>query len=148
MFKQTFYVYQLKVWNKCFQIMIVDYKLTYPSGTATAYLINGFHTPEGAELAKYASWTLLACHCKKISMCLLIISSPISGSKFGRWASTSHLVSFGPSSSGSIQLGTTADSAPSQHSALKLTKTSQYHYILVLNSNSAKLPKRVAPNLC
>lgn len=34
------------------QIMIVDYKLTYPSGTATAYLINGFHTPEGAKLAK------------------------------------------------------------------------------------------------
>lgn len=33
--------------------MIVDYKLTYPSGTATAYLINGFHTPEGAKLAKY-----------------------------------------------------------------------------------------------
>ena len=75
-------------------------------------------------------------------MCLLIISSPISGSKFGRWASTSHLVSFGPSSSGSIQLGTIADSAPSQRSALKLTKTSQYHYILVLNSNSAKLTKK------
>jgi hypothetical protein len=34
------------------QIMIVDYKLTYPSGTATAYLISGFHTPEGAKLAK------------------------------------------------------------------------------------------------
>ncbi|VAI58839.1 unnamed protein product [Triticum turgidum subsp. durum] len=34
------------------KIMIVDYKLTYPSGTATAYLINGFHTPEGAKLAK------------------------------------------------------------------------------------------------
>ena len=33
--------------------MIVDYKLTYPSGTATAYLINGFHTPEGSKLAKY-----------------------------------------------------------------------------------------------
>ncbi|RYR79352.1 hypothetical protein Ahy_A01g004178 [Arachis hypogaea] len=27
-------------------------RLTYPSGTATANLINGFHTPEGAELAK------------------------------------------------------------------------------------------------
>jgi cell division protein FtsW (lipid II flippase) len=35
-----------------YQIMIIDYKLTYPSGTATAYLINGFHTPEGAKLAK------------------------------------------------------------------------------------------------
>ncbi|KAJ4746963.1 Yellow stripe-like transporter 12 [Rhynchospora pubera] len=34
------------------KIMIVDYKLIYPSGTATAYLINGFHTPEGAKLAK------------------------------------------------------------------------------------------------
>ncbi|PAN39186.1 hypothetical protein PAHAL_7G226500 [Panicum hallii] len=34
------------------KIMIVDYKLTYPSGTATAYLINGFHTPQGAELAR------------------------------------------------------------------------------------------------
>jgi hypothetical protein len=42
-----------------FQIMIVDYKLTYPSGTATAYLINSFHTPEGAKLAKYITTLLL-----------------------------------------------------------------------------------------
>lgn len=34
------------------KIMIIDYRLTYPSGTATAYLINSFHTPQGAELAK------------------------------------------------------------------------------------------------
>uniref|UniRef100_A0A0D9W7B6 Uncharacterized protein n=1 Tax=Leersia perrieri TaxID=77586 RepID=A0A0D9W7B6_9ORYZ len=40
------------------KVMIVDYKLTYPSGTATAYLINGFHTPEGAELAKKQVRTL------------------------------------------------------------------------------------------
>ncbi|CAN6249427.1 unnamed protein product [Urochloa humidicola] len=40
------------------KIMIVDYKLTYPSGTATAYLINGFHTPEGADLAKKQVRTL------------------------------------------------------------------------------------------
>ncbi|XP_020178762.1 probable metal-nicotianamine transporter YSL13 isoform X1 [Aegilops tauschii subsp. strangulata] len=33
------------------KIMIIDYKLTYPSGTATAYLINGFHTPHGAKIA-------------------------------------------------------------------------------------------------
>jgi hypothetical protein len=32
--------------------MIVDFKLTYPSGTATAHLINSFHTSEGAKLAK------------------------------------------------------------------------------------------------
>lgn len=37
------------------QIMIIDYKLTYPSGTATAVLINGFHTPHGDKIAKYAS---------------------------------------------------------------------------------------------
>lgn len=34
--------------------MIMDYKLTYPSGTATAVLINGFHTPKGDKMAKYA----------------------------------------------------------------------------------------------
>ncbi|XP_002269277.1 probable metal-nicotianamine transporter YSL7 [Vitis vinifera] len=34
------------------KIMIVDFKLTYPSGTATAHLINSFHTPQGAKLAK------------------------------------------------------------------------------------------------
>ncbi|KAJ6766820.1 OLIGOPEPTIDE TRANSPORTER YGL114W-RELATED [Salix purpurea] len=34
------------------KIMIVDFKLTYPSGTATAHLINSFHTPAGAKLAK------------------------------------------------------------------------------------------------
>lgn len=34
--------------------MIIDYKLIYPSGTATAHLINSFHTPQGAKLAKYS----------------------------------------------------------------------------------------------
>ncbi|KAM2655222.1 hypothetical protein EV1_010897 [Malus domestica] len=34
------------------KMMIMKYKLTYPSGTATAYLINSFHTPKGAKLAK------------------------------------------------------------------------------------------------
>jgi uncharacterized oligopeptide transporter (OPT) family protein len=34
------------------QVMIVDYKLTYPNGTATAFLINGFHTSQGAKLAR------------------------------------------------------------------------------------------------
>lgn len=34
-----------------FQVMVLDYKLTYPSGTATAMLINSFHTNTGAELA-------------------------------------------------------------------------------------------------
>ncbi|KAL0004956.1 hypothetical protein SO802_012517 [Lithocarpus litseifolius] len=34
------------------KMMILRYKLTYPSGTATAYLINSFHTPKGAKLAK------------------------------------------------------------------------------------------------
>ncbi|XP_057809304.1 probable metal-nicotianamine transporter YSL7 [Salvia miltiorrhiza] len=33
------------------KIMIIDFKLIYPSGTATAHLINSFHTPQGAELA-------------------------------------------------------------------------------------------------
>ncbi|EXC45314.1 putative metal-nicotianamine transporter YSL7 [Morus notabilis] len=35
------------------KMMIMKYKLTYPSGTATAYLINSFHTPKGAKLAKF-----------------------------------------------------------------------------------------------
>ncbi|KAG1354541.1 Metal-nicotianamine transporter YSL3 [Cocos nucifera] len=34
------------------KIMIIDYNLTYPSGTATAVLINGFHTPRGDKMAK------------------------------------------------------------------------------------------------
>ncbi|GAB2265020.1 Metal-nicotianamine transporter ysl3 [Dionaea muscipula] len=34
------------------KIMIIDYKLSYPSGTATAVLINGFHSPRGDEMAK------------------------------------------------------------------------------------------------
>ncbi|KAK1361242.1 putative metal-nicotianamine transporter YSL6 [Heracleum sosnowskyi] len=33
------------------KVMVMDYKLTYPSGTATAMLINSFHTDSGAELA-------------------------------------------------------------------------------------------------
>ncbi|KAK7273712.1 hypothetical protein RIF29_14772 [Crotalaria pallida] len=34
------------------KLMILKYKLTYPSGTATALLINSLHTPKGAKLAK------------------------------------------------------------------------------------------------
>ncbi|KAL7132163.1 hypothetical protein ABFS83_12G053400 [Erythranthe nasuta] len=40
------------------KVMILRYKLTYPSGTATAYLINSFHTPKGARLAKKQVWVL------------------------------------------------------------------------------------------
>lgn len=36
------------------KIMIIDYKLSYPSGTATAVLINGFHTSRGDKMAKKA----------------------------------------------------------------------------------------------
>lgn len=52
-----------------------------------------------------------------------------SGSKFVLWASTSHLVSFGPSSSGSTQLGMTVDSVPFQHLDLKLLKTGLCDYV-------------------
>ncbi|XP_076893074.1 putative metal-nicotianamine transporter YSL6 isoform X2 [Bidens hawaiensis] len=34
------------------KVMVMDCKLTYPSGTATAMLINSFHTTTGAELAR------------------------------------------------------------------------------------------------
>uniref|UniRef100_A0A7N0UKU3 Metal-nicotianamine transporter YSL7 n=1 Tax=Kalanchoe fedtschenkoi TaxID=63787 RepID=A0A7N0UKU3_KALFE len=40
------------------KIMIIDFKLTYPSGTATAHLINSFHTPQGAKQAKKQVRTL------------------------------------------------------------------------------------------
>ncbi|GLU12803.1 hypothetical protein SLE2022_294620 [Rubroshorea leprosula] len=33
------------------KIMIIDFKLMYPSGTATAHLINSLHGPKGAKLA-------------------------------------------------------------------------------------------------
>jgi uncharacterized oligopeptide transporter (OPT) family protein len=37
--------------------MIVDLQLTYPSGLATAVLINGFHT-QGDKMAKYTSFSV------------------------------------------------------------------------------------------
>ncbi|XP_071733842.1 probable metal-nicotianamine transporter YSL7 [Rutidosis leptorrhynchoides] len=40
------------------KIMVIDFKLIYPSGTATAHLINSFHTPRGAKLAKKQVKTL------------------------------------------------------------------------------------------
>ncbi|KAJ3689233.1 hypothetical protein LUZ61_018397 [Rhynchospora tenuis] len=40
------------------KIMIIDFKLIYPSGTATAHLINSFHTPHGAKVAKKQVKTL------------------------------------------------------------------------------------------
>ncbi|XP_061989790.1 probable metal-nicotianamine transporter YSL6 isoform X3 [Rosa rugosa] len=49
------------------KVMVMDYKLTYPSGTATTMLINSFHTRSGAEIAgkqvqclgKYLSMSLI-----------------------------------------------------------------------------------------
>ncbi|BAF16945.1 hypothetical protein OsI_19186 [Oryza sativa Indica Group] len=35
------------------QVMIIDYKLLFPTGTVIAQLINSFHTPEGAYVAKF-----------------------------------------------------------------------------------------------
>ncbi|KAB5516877.1 hypothetical protein DKX38_027525 [Salix brachista] len=43
---------KLHCYHGYFKVMIVDFKLTYPSGTATGHLINSFHTPTGAKLAK------------------------------------------------------------------------------------------------
>ncbi|CAK9136407.1 unnamed protein product [Ilex paraguariensis] len=40
------------------KIMVIDFKLIYPSGTATAHLINSFHTPQGAKLARKQVRTL------------------------------------------------------------------------------------------
>ncbi|KAF0924780.1 hypothetical protein E2562_014888 [Oryza meyeriana var. granulata] len=34
------------------QVMIIDYKLVFPTGKVIAQLINSFHTPEGAYIAK------------------------------------------------------------------------------------------------
>lgn len=39
--------------TQCVQVLVIDYKLTYPSGTATAVLINGFHTTQGDKNSKY-----------------------------------------------------------------------------------------------
>lgn len=43
------------------KIMIIVCKLTYPSGTATATLINSFHTPKGSILARKQISCLLKC---------------------------------------------------------------------------------------
>lgn len=47
---QGLYMYSwFAVFHK--QIIIIDYKLTFPSGTATAVLVNGFHN-RGDKMAK------------------------------------------------------------------------------------------------
>ncbi|CAN6273680.1 unnamed protein product [Urochloa humidicola] len=43
------------------EALVIDYKLTYPSGTATAVLINGFHTPRGEKNAKKQVSGFLRC---------------------------------------------------------------------------------------
>jgi uncharacterized oligopeptide transporter (OPT) family protein len=35
------------------KVMIIRHRLTYPSGVATAHLINSFHTPQGASNARH-----------------------------------------------------------------------------------------------
>ncbi|KAL5230202.1 hypothetical protein ABZP36_028978 [Zizania latifolia] len=40
------------------QVMIIDYKLLFPTGTVVGQLINSFHTPEGAYVAKMQVMTI------------------------------------------------------------------------------------------
>ncbi|KAK6135092.1 hypothetical protein DH2020_031155 [Rehmannia glutinosa] len=65
------------------KVMVLGYKLTYPSGTATAMLINSFHTNTGAELAKFYfdfSPTYVGCGliCPHIVNCSVLLGAIIS----------------------------------------------------------------------
>uniref|UniRef100_J3M5A9 Uncharacterized protein n=2 Tax=Oryza brachyantha TaxID=4533 RepID=J3M5A9_ORYBR len=41
------------------EIMLIDYRLLFPTGTVTAHLINSFHTPQGAYVANLQVMALL-----------------------------------------------------------------------------------------
>ncbi|KAF8390676.1 hypothetical protein HHK36_025203 [Tetracentron sinense] len=65
------------------KVMVMNYKLTYPSGTATAMLINSFHTNTGAELAGFFfdfSPTYVGCGliCPHIVNCSVLLGAIIS----------------------------------------------------------------------
>ncbi|MBA0735601.1 hypothetical protein Gogos_019436 [Gossypium gossypioides] len=80
------------------KIMIIDYKLCYPSGTATAVLINGFHTPKGDKIAKfyfdfsmtYIGAGMICSHLVNLSLLLGAVLSwgvmwPLIGGLKGEW---------------------------------------------------------------
>ena len=41
----------MKLAHACLQLLVIDYRLTFPSGSATGIMIKGFHTPLGEKLA-------------------------------------------------------------------------------------------------
>lgn len=89
--------------------MIIDYKLTYPSGTATAVLINGFHTPKGDENAKYVLFSFIfVLYFDQIHHLILVVvlteHFKISGNRFMGSPNSSLSVFFGVSFSGFIQV--------------------------------------------
>lgn len=58
------------------QTMIIDYRLTFPSGTATGIMIKGFHTPLGQAIAKCVSvGSDILCHCNSFHKRLSIKSA-------------------------------------------------------------------------
>ncbi|KAK6155554.1 hypothetical protein DH2020_009802 [Rehmannia glutinosa] len=80
------------------KIMIIDYKLPYPSGTATAVLINGFHTTKGDKMAKfyfdfsmtYVGAGMICSHIVNLSLLLGAVLSygvmwPLISEKKGDW---------------------------------------------------------------
>ncbi|KAK6120538.1 hypothetical protein DH2020_045733 [Rehmannia glutinosa] len=80
------------------KIMIIDYKLPYPSGTATAVLINGFHTTKGDKMAKfyfdfsmtYVGAGMICSHVVNLSLLLGAVLSygvmwPLISEKKGDW---------------------------------------------------------------
>lgn len=108
-----------------FQIMIVDHKLVYPSGTATAHLINSFHTPQGANLVRQD-------HLLELSALLnppfVVYTDSIPGFNYTGnrslfYSSASHLALSGLFSNGSTPPAMTVDSLPSPHLVSKPLKT-------------------------
>ncbi|KAF3781557.1 putative metal-nicotianamine transporter [Nymphaea thermarum] len=80
------------------KIMIIDYKLNYPTGTATAVLINGFHTVRGNKTAKfyfdfsltYVGAGMICSHLVNLSLLLGAVLSwgimwPLIGDHKGNW---------------------------------------------------------------
>ena len=63
----TFFLIVCMLFLTVQQIMIVDLKLTYPSGLATAVLINGFHS-QGDKMARYTSSIVLIVERMKLNI--------------------------------------------------------------------------------
>ncbi|RLM99290.1 putative metal-nicotianamine transporter YSL3 [Panicum miliaceum] len=123
------------------QVMIVDYRLPFPTGSVVAHLINSFHTPQGAYVAKFffdfspsfVGLGMIVPHVVNFGLLFGAITSwgilfPFLDSKRGQWYHTDSTTSLNGANGYKIFIGITMIITEGIFNFIKLLSVSSIDY--------------------